>query len=327
MGWSVNPSYGVINNGNGNYTFPENKTANDIEYTVTYENDGISASMVYTVKAGEECQDICNVYIPYSTVFFDSSASTENVGTITGCSISKLSGPRWVTVSQNNNTIYLTVEENTDTLERSGTVELTVNSSTSCNTIDVRQAAKTVQHDYVEIAGIKWATMNIGARSITDYGQYFSWANVEGCSDSCSFTEYNYSKTRGYGFTGDITDEAIGYDAATANWGDDWRMPTKAEFATLASATHYIWKENYLDSGVNGMLMQSINDPSIELFFPAGGDYDGSTHQYTGTNGYYWTRNYNNADRAYSLNVYKTEIKAENLASRYLGFMIRPVKN
>ena len=28
-------------------------------------------------------------------------------------------------------------------------------------------------HDYVEIGGIKWATMNIGANSVTDTGLYF----------------------------------------------------------------------------------------------------------------------------------------------------------
>lgn len=29
-------------------------------------------------------------------------------------------------------------------------------------------------HEYVEIGGVKWATMNVGASSITDTGQYFA---------------------------------------------------------------------------------------------------------------------------------------------------------
>lgn len=35
-------------------------------------------------------------------------------------------------------------------------------------------------HDYVEIGGIKWATMNVGANSITDYGLYFQWGDTQG---------------------------------------------------------------------------------------------------------------------------------------------------
>lgn len=35
-------------------------------------------------------------------------------------------------------------------------------------------------HDYVEIGGIKWATMNIGANSVTDTGLYFQWGDTQG---------------------------------------------------------------------------------------------------------------------------------------------------
>jgi hypothetical protein len=41
-----------------------------------------------------------------------------------------------------------------------------------------------VFHDYVEIAGIKWATMNVGANSVTDYGLYFQWGDIQGCTAS-----------------------------------------------------------------------------------------------------------------------------------------------
>ena len=35
-------------------------------------------------------------------------------------------------------------------------------------------------HDYVEIGGLKWATMNVGATNITDYGLYFQWGDTQG---------------------------------------------------------------------------------------------------------------------------------------------------
>ena len=39
-------------------------------------------------------------------------------------------------------------------------------------------------HDYVEIDGVKWATMNIGATGVTDYGLYFQWGDTQGYTAS-----------------------------------------------------------------------------------------------------------------------------------------------
>lgn len=35
-------------------------------------------------------------------------------------------------------------------------------------------------HTCVEIGGIKWATMNIGASEVTDYGLWFAWGETQG---------------------------------------------------------------------------------------------------------------------------------------------------
>ena len=34
-------------------------------------------------------------------------------------------------------------------------------------------------HEYVEIGGLKWATMNIGASQPSDYGLYFQWGDIK----------------------------------------------------------------------------------------------------------------------------------------------------
>jgi hypothetical protein len=39
-------------------------------------------------------------------------------------------------------------------------------------------------HDYVEIGGIKWATMNLGATDVTDPGMFYQWADIQGYSAS-----------------------------------------------------------------------------------------------------------------------------------------------
>ena len=58
-------------------------------------------------------------------------------------------------------------------------------------------------HAYVEIGGLKWATMNVGATSETDYGLYFQWGDTQGYTASqvgsgegqkaFYWTDYKYS--------------------------------------------------------------------------------------------------------------------------------------
>lgn len=104
---------------------------------------------------------------------------------------------------------------------------------------------------------VKWANMNVGASSPTDYGLYFMWGDVAGhpgantdgfsfnwenykwCNDTSTpkFTKYvPTGKTDNWGGSGSpdnkLTLDAAD-DAATACWGSPWRMPTAAELAEL----------------------------------------------------------------------------------------------
>ena len=120
----------------------------------------------------------------------------------------------------------------------------------------------------------KWAKMNVGATEETglnSYGKYFSWGEVSGhtpdsytssgsftsdfasfdhsderypdtwnaapCFDDCNTPYYDgdsyyNSKYNSPGQTLELAD-----DAAYANWGGSWRMPTKAEFNALCDGT------------------------------------------------------------------------------------------
>lgn len=50
----------------------------------------------------------------------------------------------------------------------------------------------TPSHDYVEIAGIKWATMNLGATAVTDYGKYYAWGDISGYTASQVGTDKDF---------------------------------------------------------------------------------------------------------------------------------------
>ena len=93
-------------------------------------------------------------------------------------------------------------------------------------------------HEYVDLGlSVKWATCNLGASSSDDYGHYFAWGETttkESYSEeNCPTFELSYSQLQSQGYIddkGNLTEE---YDAATSNWGGDWRMPTYDELNEL----------------------------------------------------------------------------------------------
>ena len=144
-------------------------------------------------------------------------------------------------------------------------------------------------HEYVEIGGLKWATMNIGANSVTDYGLYFQWGDTQGytASQIGSGSGKKYFYWNDYKFGGDAGTAPSKYnntdgktvldvedDAAVANWGCAWRMPTANDFLNLSGAVNTTWVTNYNGTGVAGLICTSKNDSSVQLFFPAGGICD-----------------------------------------------------
>ena len=183
-------------------------------------------------------------------------------------------------------------------------VSLTVDNNTVHYNPSTPPTPPTPTHDYVEIGGIKWATMNVGANSITDTGLYFQWADTQGYTaaqvgegegqkyfgqDDCIYYDTeNYSYTKYNSEDGLITLQATD-DAVKAAWGGNWRMPTKEEYTTLLSATTSAWTADYQGSGVAGVVLTDNGDNSKTLFFPACGYAREGSKREVGDYGYYWS--------------------------------------
>ena len=133
-------------------------------------------------------------------------------------------------------------------------------------------------YGYVDLglpSGTKWATCNVGASTPTEYGNYYAWGET-------TTKETYYIST--YTYTGNPTILPSSADAATANWGSGWRMPTQTEMQELidnCTVTWTIW------NGVNGRLFTGSNGNSI--FLPAAGGRGGSGFANVGTEGTYWS--------------------------------------
>jgi hypothetical protein len=197
---------------------------------------------------------------------------------------------------------------------------------------------------------VKWADRNVGAETPQDNGLYFSWGNVDGhavengnVADGYSFDNDTYSTTSGGQFTG-ITLDAE-HDAATANMGDGWRMPTSAETVELVENTdHY-----YIDlsgntiakSELDGSKLRSIcfvkkgeafdydvRGNFIEL--PFAGNCSGSLLGSEGLNGFVWSSSVGEGNVEYARSLY-FDIDGYLLGDysyvdRYFGQSVRGVR-
>ena len=122
-----------------------------------------------------------------------------------------------------------------------------------------------------------WAATNVGASSPEGFGDYYAWGEVEtqalgrywwdsykwgnASSSNSGLTKYNSTD----GLTRLLPED----DAATVNWKNSWRIPTKTEFDELINTT-YTTLDWTTQNGVSGMKITSkVNGKSI--FLPAAG--------------------------------------------------------
>lgn len=127
--------------------------------------------------------------------------------------------------------------------------------------INVPSQGETNGHKWVDLglpSGIKWATCNIGAKSSEEYGATFAWAKIKPkIGDSHKKNEFEGKWMSGIG--GSKT-----YDAATALWGESWKMPTKANMRELMD--YCTWEYTTLGR-VTGLKATSKTNGNY-IFFP-----------------------------------------------------------
>lgn len=216
------------------------------------------------------------------------------------------------------------------------------------------------EHEYVDLGlSVKWATMNVGASSPEDYGDYFAWGETKGYKSgktvfsldtykyylttktpdttdkdgftilgttTSGYTKYVTSaKASSYGYDGFYDNKTVldpADDAATANWGGSWRMPTEAEQDELRNNCTWEWKEL---KGVKGYKVTGSNGNYI--FLPAAGCRYGSSSSYVGSYGYYWSSSLfsGNSDGAIYLHFGSSYVGWDYYYGRFSGQSVRAV--
>ena len=211
---------------------------------------------------------------------------------------------------------------------------------------------------YVDLGlSVKWAAMNIGATSVTDYGKYYAWgetipqanntydwASYKWCNGSnTSMTKYCVNSS--CGTVDNKTVLAPEDDAATQSWGGAWRMPTHAEQEELVNNCYWVWTSNYKGSGVagyivyaakslsdRGQIVYSDNTPSSNYSIYDSHIFLPGHRYYSQTNvldfyGRYWSSslNANYGSAAWSVFFCSSARFDDTYSARYVGHLVRAV--
>lgn len=195
------------------------------------------------------------------------------------------------------------------------------------------------KYAYVDLglpSGLLWSTFNVGATKQEAYGNHYSWAETStNIVYTTSTYKYGTGPTTGrfeeltkyntnpkYGKVDSLMTLSSTDDAATVNWGKEWRTPTEDEFIELKDNCEWTWISI---NGVNGYEVKASNGNWIFLS-AAGNSWDRSV--YHGFDGQYWTSSLDSWD---SGNACCLSFDKDNhyvtTYQRFVGFSVRPVRD
>ena len=220
-------------------------------------------------------------------------------------------------------------------------------------------------HAYVDLglpSGTLWATMNIGASSPKDYGDYFAWGETSGYNSGktdFSWSTYNwcngskttltkYNNNESYGKVDNTLSIDETDDVTAVKWGGNWHMPSASDFQELIDECVIEWTRSYNNTGYPGIIVFKCKDESdkgraIEerdslkltsrysllephIFIPSAGYASDSSIVMSAVDNGYWTSDIDE-DEPYKAKVLQFRYADINITADYRskGYTIRPV--
>ena len=262
------------------------------------------------------------------------ASATMYSATRSGSSVKVVVSPNTSTSARNDYFYIRTTDESEKvkiSLSQSGKSSTASSSSSSHNARNGIQAG----HEYVDLGlSVKWATCNVGANRPEEYGDYFAWGETQPkstydwltykwCTRTyADLTKYCTTTSRRYGIVDNKNILELIDDAARANWGGSWRMPTKAEQDELRNNCTWTWTTQ---NGVKGYKVTSKSNGN-SIFLPATGCRNVTSLNGAGSYGKYWSSSLytDYPSRAYYLNFGSGYVDWNN-DLRSFGFSVRPV--
>lgn len=176
-------------------------------------------------------------------------------------------------------------------------------------------------------SGTLWAAYNVGASAPEETGSFFAWGETQPKDEYYEFTTKYISqfdsRALKYSKSDSIATLQPEDDAATVNWGPEWRTPTMDDFRELVENCSWSMEEQ---NGVMGTKFTSDNGESI--FIPASGyrynkynDNEGKTFCWSSS-----VLQENKFNNAYCFSAMSDSVTFDYNLRRYYGLPIRPVR-
>ena len=199
----------------------------------------------------------------------------------------------------------------------------------------------TTSYEMVDLglpSGIKWANMNVGATSETDYGLFFQWGDTQGYTQTqvengekaFTWSDYKWCNGSENTMTKYCTNSSYGAvdnkaaldaedDGVRVHMGSDWRLPTSTDMIELTSYTDFEYTEI---GGITGGKFINQTDSSKYIFLPNAAYYNGSFS--LGTDVLSWSSDGSSTNAAHYLccDSYGSNVKYNK---RCYGFPLRGV--
>ena len=338
---SNNSSYGTVS-GSGDYAFGDEATLTatpNENYYLEGWSDCDATELTRTITLTCDSSITANfAKKPYLTV-------ASNYGMVTGSGYYMPGEEVTITATPNSGAYF--VEWNDGNTDNPRTV--TINGDITYTATFAGNPNGTANgYEYVDLglpSGTKWATCNVGATKPEEYGNYFAWGETEPkttynwntykWATTAYYAEYDmwyletitkYNTDSDYGTVDNKTVLELADDAARANWGGSWRMPTDDEWTELRENCEWTWTSDYNGTGVAGRIVTSKTNGN-HIFLPAAGcrDYDGLRR--AGNYGYYWPSSLNtyHPNNAWYVYFYSDYVREYGGHERYYGRSVRPV--
>ena len=194
-----------------------------------------------------------------------------------------------------------------------------------------------ITYEYVDLglpSGLKWATMNVGAKTEEEYGHYYMWGSTTpNTPDECNWANApfnngatSYDTTYFNSVKNDVVPNKVlvkEYDVAAQIMGGDWRMPTKDECQELYKNTTQSW---VTINGVNGRKFTSKTNGN-SIFIPAAGYYYNGSVDGVGKYGRVWSSSLGTSCHsfAWDLGFLSGDCRMGDYVYRYGGLSVRGV--
>lgn len=243
-----------------------------------------------------------------------------------------------VNLSSNNMVITLSDNANKTYIYECNGTNFAAGKSYSFTIKETNSGTGVIDHESVDLGlSVEWATCNIGANNPEECGDYFAWAETAQQSDNrytwesykwsdggSATTLTKYCTSASYGIVDNKTILAPTHDAATENWGFEWRTPTKAEVDELINNCTWTW------TTLNGMKGYSVisKKNSNSIFLPAAGCFATGAFKSKNELGVYWASSLHEtkSNCAYNAGFNETDIRYDYLTSRYVGQSVRAIR-